>query len=149
MARHCSIAFCALAPVLGQAGDLRHEGGPLRPGAHGALRLGEDRGEARVLAPPAAPLTEEREHARVRRLELAHALEPGLGGLGPSADAPVHHGDLQRGAELFLLAAQRSRGELPLVQSDEVLPHLERGEVFGEEARSPLRVRASDSSTCS
>ena len=120
-------------PLFRELRDLGHDRVALRPLGQRALRLGEDDREPRALPAGRAPLAEEGEHPLVRRLDLAHLLEPRLGGVGLAAHAPVDHRHLQEGAELLFLAPEGARRQLPLVERHEVLPHLLRGEVVGEE----------------
>ena len=128
---------------LGELRDLRDQRRALRSVAHASLGVAEHRGKPGRLAARGAPLAEERQHAGMGRLELAGLLEPWLGRVRARAHPVVHHRDLQRRAELLLLAPEGARRELALVERNEVLPHLARGEVVREKGRG-LRLPGRD-----
>src|SRR6185437_13806851 len=79
-----------------------------------------------------AYVAEEVEHAGVRRLEAADAVEVGLGRRGLAAHAPVDHRDLDEGADL-LRGLEAARAELILVERDELVPRLRGGVRLREE----------------
>ena len=118
-------------PFLGELRDLRDDRRALRPFRQRARGVRQDLAEARALAPRRRPLAEEAEHAGVGRLEPAKALEVRLRRFRAPAHLPVHHRDLQDRPCLPLTPERR---ELPLVERDEVVPHLTLGEEVDERA---------------
>ena len=146
--RHCSMAFCALAPSSASfaiSAPIAERSGP-----SGSARCASVSTVARRVVSPRAVHSSRKKPSIPgwAGSSLRKPLEPRLGGLGPVAHAPVHHRDLQDGAELLFLAAQRAGRQLPLVEGHEVLPLLLRGEVVREEARG-LGVTGTRSMTLS
>ena len=126
------MAFAAFAPSSDKVAISAAISPLLGPVGHGPMRVGEHGREAPRRPLLLRPLAEETQHARVRRLVAPEPLEERLRSLGLAAHLPVEHRDLEEDARLLRPAR---RGELLLVERDEVIPHLLRGEEVDQRAR--------------